>query len=276
MSAKRATDDDDDDPVHGPPSSHDRDSENAQRERRRDLSLVRDALNDRAVELVSYLLGAEPNHRLSNRREKRWGRKGSFALTVTGRKRGLYYDHEAQEGGDLLHLIRKYQVRDFADAVQWVRDWLGWGGGPAPEPCKTDIRRREREEWEARDAARQAAEAAAKAATARRKFAEARPIEGTLGEVYLRETRGIDANAWPAAFRWHEKERAVIAAVTDEQGAIVAAQMIAVTPDGKKDIDRWPVKGGAKTSVGPVGKELFALRAPTIAPSASAKVRRRA
>lgn len=254
MFAKRPTDDDDDGPVHGPVSSHEWESEKDRRERRGDLSLVRDALNDRAVELVSHLLGAEANRRLSNRREKRWGRKGSFALEATGRKRGQWFDHEAQEGGDLFDLIRRYQVNDFAGAVQWARDWLGWGDGPAPEPRKSDIQRREREERNARKAAREAAGDAAKAATARRKFAEARPIEGTLGEVYLRETRRIDAPAWPGAFRWHEKERAVVVVVTDADGEIVAAQTIAVTPDGKKDVGRWPDKGGAKTSIGPVGK----------------------
>ncbi|QGM96257.1 DUF7146 domain-containing protein [Methylocystis parvus] len=265
MSAKRSTDDYDG-PVHRQTSSHECESENDRQDRRRDLPLIRDALNDRAVELVSYLLGAEPNRRLSNRRAKRWGRKGSFALALTGRKRGLYYDHEAQEGGDLFHLIRKYAVRDFAGAVQWACDWLGWGEGHAPEPRKSDMLRRERQEREAREAARQAAEDAKRAAIAKRKFAEARPIEGTPGEVYLRETRGIDVAAFPDAFRWHEGERAVICAVTKDDGEVVAAQMIAVTPDGKKDVARWPDKGGAKTSIGPVGNGAVRLPGPANGP----------
>lgn len=263
---------DDDGSVNNGPSSHGRERGQDQYKRREyRTSDVRDALNNKAVKLVSHLLGAEPNRRLGNRRAKRWGHKGSLVLEVTGQKRGLWFDHETGEGGDLIDLIRKYPVRDFGGAVQWAREWLGWGDGTAPEPRKSHELRREREEREAREAARQARAEARRAGWAKAKFAMAGPIEGTPGEVYLRETRGTDVADFPDAFRWHEGERAVVCAVTNDGGEIVAAQMIAVTPDGKKDSGRLPDKGGAKTSIGPVGSGAVRLPGPANGPDCIAE-----
>ena len=56
---------------------------------------IRDDLEARAVELVSHLLGSGPNRALSNSHQTRWGRRGSFALAVTGPNSGCWYDHEA-------------------------------------------------------------------------------------------------------------------------------------------------------------------------------------
>ena len=94
---------------------------------------IRDDLKARAVELVSHLLGSGPNRALSNGHEARWGRKGSFALAVTGAKCGCWYDHEARGGGDLLSLIAKRATGgDFVRAARWARRWLRGDGQPTP------------------------------------------------------------------------------------------------------------------------------------------------
>ena len=51
------------------------------------------------TEATARQLKGEPNSRLSNRRELRWGSHGSFKLIVAGQDIGNWYDWEAREGG---------------------------------------------------------------------------------------------------------------------------------------------------------------------------------
>lgn len=48
-----------------------------------------EALKDRAVDLVSEIVGKPLNRRLSSRREARWESKGSLGLVLAGKKRGV-------------------------------------------------------------------------------------------------------------------------------------------------------------------------------------------
>jgi hypothetical protein len=61
-------------------------------------------LNERTEELARALLG-EPNRALSTRAQLRYGRKGSVAVELDGAKRGQWYDHEADLGGDAMALV---------------------------------------------------------------------------------------------------------------------------------------------------------------------------
>lgn len=238
-----------------------------------ELREIKDALEARGVELVTFFLG-EHNRSLSNRSIKRWGKRGSFILNCTGKSRGRWHDFEGGKHGDLLSLIQEYQTGpDFAASIRWARnDFLGWGDGPTPEPRKSDLLRRQREERAAKDAAKEEVEAKAKAARAQKVWNEAIAIAGTIGETYLRDTRGISslphgAVSWPSAVRWHNGLHAIVVAVTDDNSNIVAVQLIAVTPDGRKDAERvWnkdrPEDKRAKHSIGTIGKGFVRLSAP--------------
>jgi len=81
-----------------------------------------DALTDDLENLVEELLGT-PKSRSS--RAWRYGSKGSLVVTMSGAKRGLYYDHEAAEGGGPLQLIMRERGCDFRDAADWARNRLG-------------------------------------------------------------------------------------------------------------------------------------------------------
>lgn len=224
-----------------------------------ELRDIKDALEARGVELVEYLLGETKNRAMSNRRVARWGRKGSFVYNISGKLRGQWHDWESGGHGDLLSLIQRQQTGDrFREAVAWAKDWLGWRGDDRPPPRKSDLLRREREAKKAAAEAAHATDEAQKTAKARSIWTSSRSIDGTLGEAYLRG-RGISAEQWPDAFRWHDRARALVVAVTDAAGDVVAVQMIAVTADAKKDADRWPGKGGAKTSRGPIGNGFVRL-----------------
>ena len=66
---------------------------------------AREELRARAEEIVRSYLG-EPNRRLSTKRQLRWHPKGSFVLNVAGDRAGLWYDHAAKAGGDIVDFIR--------------------------------------------------------------------------------------------------------------------------------------------------------------------------
>src|SRR5262245_18085867 len=73
------------------------------------------ALTDNAEEMAAALLGA-PSH--TSPHEQRWGSRGSLSLRRSGAKRGLWFDHESGEGGDLLHLIRREHNVQLGDAIK--------------------------------------------------------------------------------------------------------------------------------------------------------------
>ena len=215
---------------------------------------IRDALEAQAINLVSDLLRVPHNRARSNRKVAAWGNKGSFVLTLSGKWRGRWVDWEGGDKGDLFDLIRREHGGDFAAAKAWARQWLGWGDGPPPPPRKSDQLRREREERAARAEAEAAQKESASTSFAQRLWAEAGPVAGSVGERYLRETRRIVNSQylrrWPDAIRWHADRQMLVFAVTDDDGAIVAVQVIRINADAKKDDTR----GLTKQSYGPVGK----------------------
>jgi len=210
-----------------------------------DLIDLRLALRDRGPELVAYALGRPPNKRLSSKRELKWGTKGSFAYVTSGPKRGLWYDHdtsEARKGGDLLELIMRRIVSGFPEAVRWARDWLGWPiEGPAPTDTKRDERRRAEAERLAKAEAERLDDERRRIAKAARIWARTLPIEGTVGERYLREARKIPVSTWPDCVRFDPLERAVVVSATDENGELRAVQLVRLTKAGEKIPE-----GGAK------------------------------
>lgn len=232
-----------------------------------DLRELKDALEAKAISLISETLGAAQNRALSNRRIARWGRKGSFVYHVAGPMRGRWHDFEAGDHGDLLALIQRHHARGFAAAMTWARQWLGWTDGYRPTPRKSFLLRIEREKKHAEQEAEQAKQDAAKISRARRLIDGSVPLTDTAGEDYLRG-RSINAGVWPDAIRWDPEQQAILFVVTDDAGSAVAAQLVAVTKDGKKDADRvWntnaPDERRAKNSIGPIGRG--AVRLPGLA-----------
>lgn len=89
-----------------------------------DLAPIRAALSACVNDLARFLCG-EPNRRMSNRRELRFGRKGSLAVVIAGPKAGSWCDHETNEGGGPLDLIMVARECSFRDALDTARDFLG-------------------------------------------------------------------------------------------------------------------------------------------------------
>jgi hypothetical protein len=102
-----------------------------------DLAPIRAALSANMNDLARYLCG-EPNRRMSNRRELRFGRRGSLAVVIAGPKAGSWCDHETNEGGGPLDLIMVAHECSFRDALDTARDFLG-GSMPEASPAPPDI-----------------------------------------------------------------------------------------------------------------------------------------
>src|SRR6516164_8871954 len=98
---------------------------------------AREELRARAEEIVRSYLG-EPNRRLSTKRQLRWHPKGSFVLNVAGDRAGLWYDHAAKAGGDIIEFIRQQRGCSIGEAIDEALTYLGpsWSSSTVPKPSQ--------------------------------------------------------------------------------------------------------------------------------------------
>jgi putative DNA primase/helicase len=136
---------------------------------RLDTGCARAALVQRAAEFVIKILG-QPNHRLSNDRELRFGNRGSLGVIIEGPKAGLWYDHENGQGGDLFDLVRHKFGCSFREAVGYIEEFVGSTPGKATPP---------------RSPVRPALSEDARIKRAFELWREAQPINDTEAAIYL-------------------------------------------------------------------------------------------
>ena len=143
---------------------------------------------------------------------------------------GKWTDAQSGEHGDLLDVIREtIKMSDFADVAAEARRFLSL---PHPQPVPS---------FNGRMSTRTSSESGA---AARRLFAMAQPIAGTLVETYL-NNRGITDSRGTGSLRFHprcyhrpddhgptEQWPAMIAAVTNLSGKITGAHRTWLSPDG--------------------------------------------
>ena len=163
-----------------------------------------------AIEALAIDLLGRPDHR--NHRELRWGENGRRRVTISGPHRGSFRDFAADDhGGDALDLIRNARGCSTAEALAWGRAWLG---DPAThrviERTPTRDQRAEVEE-DIQDRIRRAG----------RIWTEAKPMQGTIVEVYLR-TRGLTLPDNLTAIRFHPR---------CPRGPFVAPAMVSLLQD---------------------------------------------
>lgn len=209
------------------------------------LQAVRDALRADPGSLAEGLFGPH-NKALSTRNTWRWGSKGSLAVEVHGPRKGLWFNHEGDEGSDPLGMIQYGRRCSFPDALRYARQHTGLPdeADDAPDDEDQDRRREQQEaDRQARRAEREAAEAVELAAeqgrrveTAQQIAANTVPLAGTIGEYYLKQTRGIPPgpDGWPTSIRFHPRYQSLVAVATDADGAVQAVQQVYLTADGAK------------------------------------------
>ena len=127
----------------------------------------------------------------------------------------------------------------FADAVAFAKSWLGWpaadGSLPSRDVAKHILKPRP-PVVDLDDADKR------KQAQVRAMWAQAQPIAGTLGEVYL-NSRAIAPDVWPDAVRWHDRMRAVLLAKHLPDGSAVT-QLQAIHLDAAGNVVLIPGKDG--------------------------------
>lgn len=230
---------------------------------RLDAGAVREALKSRVSEVAEALLG-EPNRAASSRRDLRFGRHGSLSIATAGERAGLWRDHEAGTGGDMLALVQRETGGDFPAALQWAADFLGIDGAPTPPGGKafqSKIATDRTAPINAKPTAAATDDDADRTRQALTIWRDGVGLKDTLAEVYLRTARGIDwpDNPWPDDLRFHPRLRlvgdrpALVALIRDlHTGAPKAVQATAIKPDGsgrERDergrMSKGPTKHGA-------------------------------
>jgi putative DNA primase/helicase len=195
-----------------------------------DMEAVRADLATHAAEVAIAVLG-EPNRSMSNRRELRFGRKGSLSVVIAGPDSGLYFDHENDTGGDLIHLIQRKRCGSFQDAVGYATKNVIGSTSVQPPPVRTIAP--DRDNWN----------------NQRRALAlwdAAQPIVGTVAASYLEHQRGVldvALSVGDAVLRFHPRcpfkghgfLPALLALYRNiDTDAPCAVHRTALTPDGRK------------------------------------------
>lgn len=199
------------------------------------LDEIKRQLTNRIEELSEDLLG--PPTKDSRRRPQwAWNSTGGLFVVVRGAKRGAFYQHAGGKGGGPLDLIMFTRGGDFANAVTWAKSWLGMSHGGGPPPIDTTAlleRQRKRKTEEARAVAAERQ----RVGRAQSYLKHSVPINGTVAETYLTQTRGIPVpqRGWPhEVVRFHPPSRALVVAMTADTGEVRAIQRIYLTPEGTK------------------------------------------
>ena len=81
-------------------------------------------LRARVQDLAVELLG-QPNFKTGQ--EWRWRRKGSLSVVIAGEKAGMWFDHEAAEGGGFVDLFRRELGLSHSEANNRIADRIGMG-----------------------------------------------------------------------------------------------------------------------------------------------------
>ncbi|SEI14786.1 Toprim domain-containing protein [Rhizobium tibeticum] len=162
----------------------------------------------------------------------------SLYVHLAGPRKGRWTDAATSQYGDLLDLVRETcGLVDFRDVADEARRFLN-----EPQPNSTQPRpvsSRRDDTLDSQPAERPAAE------RARRLFRMTEPLSGTLADSYLRQRGILRASSHPA-LRFHpscyfrdlvsgrmSSYPALIAAVTDQTGAITGVHRTWLDPDGE-------------------------------------------
>ena len=203
----------------------------------------------------------------------RYGAKGSLSVHLQGTNQGLWYSFETGQGGGPIQFLMDSDIGwrlNYQEAIETAARLMGLSPNdinhmPQPKPKPKEPPAPSQKEQ---------AELNQKIKAARYYFESGTPVEGTLGERYLRETRKITGDL--SAFRFHpnikdvnpikNKETGkvewistyhpgIVVAAKDSHGTIKATQTILLDPNTGNKVDkdkvavvkrtRAPVKGYA-------------------------------
>lgn len=216
---------------------------------------VQDIVNNLTLNtecVVQSLLGA-PNANLSSKKEMRYGTKGSLSICLAGEKRGTWFNFETGEKGNLLHLIQTSLNVDFKSSLDYAAKLTGDNlRTMVPSGAKTKAESHEESDTTPTKTQMYARQIAR----------ESLPISGTLAEIYLKETRGIN-NVSGQHIRFHpnvytdkneaiKNRPALLCIARDKENIIQSVQAIYLDNNtlNKADINIKKKTFGANGGVG--------------------------
>lgn len=184
------------------------------------LEEVRRSLTPYGVESICHALLGESG-RNSSKRQLRYGKSGSLAISLSDSSLGLWKDHSRDEGGDIFRLVMRERGGDFKEALSWVAEALRVT--PEKKASQAYVSSSSDQEDEAR-----------RMQKVQKLLEASRPVQGTVAERYLREHRGIreelssDVRFIPSV--WNSRAKAsypaLVSLARDSYGTVTALQVV--------------------------------------------------
>lgn len=230
---------------------------------------INDALIKMAETFYTQVLG-DDCRRVGN--QLRFGRNGSLSVALSGEHRGCWHSFESGQGGGPLQLLMDNELGwglSYSDAAREGAQMAGLFHENKVKRQKratvaNDSIKNQQDDPDLiakRYLEEKAKEQAKKVSRARYYYQSAQPIEGTLGERYLRNYRHIAGNI--SAFKYHPKIRddhpelgthyypGLVIAAENPQGDITGTQTILLDPGSGKKLDK-DIAGAVKRSRGEI------------------------
>ena len=211
---------------------------------------------------VARVLLGEPNARLSNARELRYGRRGSLAVHVAGGRAGTWRDHEAGEGGGVLALVVRERGGSEREALAWLRE-SGFIGESGSGRYRADNELAGRDapskgRYRGDSAPARSSKPRDTTAAARRVWDATKPLAGTLAETYL-HARGVghvtvapSLHFSPALTHPQAPGRfpCLVAGVQDVRGGFLAVHRIYLDREGAGKANVEPARASLGSTAG--------------------------
>lgn len=225
-----------------------------------DIPAITAGLNANTESLACALLG-EPVARRKG--QLRFGsNKGSLIVTIEGSKAGQWFDHQTGKGGNMLTFIQTQKTCNFKQALDFSGEFLNM----TPESRALDA-------VDLSDLAPDIDKDKHRSIEYARKLAnKSKPLKGTIGETYLKNTRGIDTRTCSDSIRFlpaikepetGEFHPALLVIAKNIDGRVQGVQAIFLDKEGDKLKCEEPKRsyGLIKGSLVPVheGGNLYAV-----------------
>jgi len=153
-----------------------------------DTAVLRRKLNEHPEEVVR-LLQLQVNENMTSTREIRLGNKGSLAIAKQEHMKGVWYNFETQESGDMMDLVRSVKNINSAQDLEsfLVKTILPNLRNCKPEEClEKDLDPKLKME-----------------SYVTKVISELQPLEGTVAETYLRKTRKLNILPRNSSLKFH-------------------------------------------------------------------------
>ncbi|NQY43632.1 MAG: toprim domain-containing protein, partial [Legionellales bacterium] len=205
-----------------------------------DKNIVIDNLHSNIEKFTTDLLG-EPSNVSGNTMS--WGNKRSLQVQFSGAKAGWWYDFKQGVGNrDLLSLYLHRTGQTFKDGLERLSKDLNINDINSLTQTQRELQQSKKAENLRLDEIKEKQKQSQRVTWAHNLYKNAKPLEGSLAEKYLRQHRGIDCKL-PESFRFHpsikqselgKKFPAMLAPIQDCDGKFKGVMRIYLGRNGNK------------------------------------------